>query len=168
MNRGDIITEQQYRRWVERLNAIRTNHGLSIAPNVSPPTQGTAITASKMNQLINSMRNGITSNWMNVYMTSQYPVNAGDPISYDVAGNIEIELTNWEKICPNNSSFNSAHKASNFSSNFTSHFSSNKSSNYSPENTNDSGAWGLHGSCDWFNETYYGNKLTNGTITSRY
>lgn len=163
MARGDIIRAANYNIWVDRLNAIRARHGLSAASGVSSVPQGNIITAAKMNELINEMRKGISSNWMNIQMRSQYPVNTGDIISYDVAGNIDTELTKWEGICPNNSSFNSAHKSSNFSS----HFSSNRSGDYSPDNSNDSGAWGSHGSCDWFNETYYGNK-TDGGVSSRY
>ncbi len=163
MNRGDLIRASNFNIWLDRLNSIRARHGLSPASGVSTVPQGATITAAKMNELINAMRSGISSNWMNVQMRSQYPVNSGDKIYYDVGGNIEYELGRWEGVCPHDSSFNSAHKSSNFSS----HFSSNKSGNYSPDNSNDSGAWGSHGSCDWFNETYYGNREDNG-VTSRY
>lgn len=152
---GNILNSE-YQTWINRLNAVRSKHGLSSV-SISAPGQNAAATAAKMNELLN--KTAMTSKWINESIGKT--VSQNEIIYQSLATAINSKLTTWENTCVHNTVFTSYHSGNR--ANFTTHKTSYNSSNRSGYFSSNKG-FSASGSCS----NYFNSNCSNDSEFGNY
>lgn len=99
---GELLLESQFINWYNEINQIRNKENITLG-NISIPSLANVVSASDMNNLINTLKNLYNNEFLN-YADQSVVLNSaekGKAILQDTSSAIDSRLLFLSKICAN-------------------------------------------------------------------